>query len=218
MSADRRDQARLRQARKRQRDREARFDVQAIAIADRMPPAWRKDFLERVKRNREGKERASIQVNKAAASIPDEHRAEFLASHRQNTKVSLAEIQRRFVREKSKAKQWPEKEPETDDWVPPSRDVSVPLLNGMQIQLDREEVIPGSWLWWTIALDGEGGLSDKRRNSGMYPSRHFNEAAMAFLGAQRSMAAASKCHCACVTSRPEYWLVASRPPVRFFVR
>jgi hypothetical protein len=198
-----REQARLRQARKRRRDLEAILDVRAIAIADQMPPSWRKDWLKRVKRNREGKERAGVEVNRAAASIPDEHRPAFLASHRQNMKVSLAELQRRFVREKSRAKLWPEDKPEEDDWVPvpaprddfvPHR-LSVPLLNG--IQLDQE-VTPGSWLWWTIALDGA----------------EWSGPAVAWRSAQRAVASASKCHCACVTSRPEYWHVASEPAVR----
>jgi hypothetical protein len=214
MSVDKRererDQARLRAARKRQRDRETRLDVRAIAIADQMPASWRQDWLKRVKRNREGKERASVEVNKAAASIPDEHRAEFLASHWQNTKVSINELRNRFVREKSRAKQWPEK-PQVDNWAPAPRDdpvpllsgFSVPLSNGMQIHLDQqEEVTPGSWLWWTIALDGA----------------RWSRPAMAWRSAQKAAAAASKCHCACVTSRPEYWRVASQPPIHIFVR
>jgi hypothetical protein len=95
----RRDQARLRQARKRQRGREERLDLETEARATRVPEAWRSEWKERVQRYRERKARAAIEVEKVLPLIPDSGRREFVKRNRPHTKVSLAEFQNRFVRE-----------------------------------------------------------------------------------------------------------------------
>jgi hypothetical protein len=197
-----REQARLRQARKRRRDFEARLDVRAIAIADQMPPSWRKDWLKRVKRNREGKERASVEVNKAAASIPNEHRADFLAGHRQNTKFSLAELRNRFVREKEKARK-------TDA---PTQDQ---YSGGGERGVWQDS---RGWGLWGDRYPGSPPIEFVRWIAEVMPRPPRKGRGMAWQRAERLLAAACVCHDASVTSRPEYWLVANRPPVRIFVR
>jgi hypothetical protein len=96
---ERRDQARLRQARKRQRGREERLDLETEARAMRVPEAWRSEWKERVQRHRERKARAAIEVEKVLPLIPDSGRREFVKRNRPHTKVSLAEFQNHFVRE-----------------------------------------------------------------------------------------------------------------------
>jgi hypothetical protein len=95
----RRDQARLRQARKRQRDREKRLDLETEARATHVPEAWRSEWKERVQRYRERKARAAVEVEKVLPLIPDSGRREFVKRNRPHTKVSLAEFQNHFVRE-----------------------------------------------------------------------------------------------------------------------
>jgi hypothetical protein len=95
----RRAQARLRQARKRQRGREERLDLETEARAMRVPEAWRSEWKERVQRHRKRKARAAIEVEKVLPLIPDSGRREFVKRNRPHTKVSLAELQNHFVRE-----------------------------------------------------------------------------------------------------------------------
>jgi hypothetical protein len=95
----RRAQARLRQARKRQRGREERLDLETEVRAMRVPEAWRSEWKERVQRHRERKARAAIEVEKVLPLIPDSGRREFVKRNRPHTKVSLAEFQNHFVRE-----------------------------------------------------------------------------------------------------------------------
>jgi len=228
----RREQARIRQLRKRQRDREARLDFQATTIAARMPEERRADWLERVRRNRAGKERALAEVERTSVLIPESRRADFLARNRSNTKVSLPELHRRFTREKLKAERAAEDwgsavgDDHPEDWSPPRHEIE--LLDGT-LSLCLERVQPGSWAWWLIAIYGKGGLSDKRvrgyrrhgggicLDDGGLGVRPINPVAMAWQRAKRLFAAACVCHDACVTTRPDYWLVASaRPPSRIF--
>jgi hypothetical protein len=225
-----REQARLRQSRKRQRHREARLDVQASTMADQMPAAWHKEWLERVRRARACKERARAEVERTSALIPESGRADFAARNRPNTKVSLTELRNCFTREKLKAKQAAENSHSAEyddgypeDWRPPRHEIE--LLDGTALCLERLQ--PGDWGWWLIACSGKGGLSDKRVRGYRIEGdrcctvaggvRPFNPPAMAWQRAERLFAAACVCHDACVTSRPEYWLVASaRPPSRIF--
>jgi hypothetical protein len=102
----RRHRARLRQARKRQRDREERLDLQALVIAERMPVEWRAEWLEYVQRNRARKARVAVEVEQIVPLISESGRAKFVARNRPHTKVSLAELRNRFYREKAKVERF----------------------------------------------------------------------------------------------------------------
>jgi hypothetical protein len=218
-----RDKARLRQWRKRQRDREARIDLQATTIAAQMPPKWRDEWLKRVKRNRSRAERANAEIEKALPSIPEPGRDAFLARNRPNTKVSLAELRNRFAREKRMAGQAEQDRltREYEDYGPdlwtPARGANeyiIPLLGSrIEVKFFAPACQPGSGWWWLIAVGGEGGLSDKCLSDwrGGRVGRRFNPAAMAFLRAARLHATACRWHSAIITSRPEYWLVSTKP-------
>jgi hypothetical protein len=234
----RRDRARLRQARKRQRDRKARLALRADAIAERMPPEWRADWFKRVARNDTGKERARIELEKMLAFIPAEHRSEFLGNNRRHVKLSLPELRNRFVREKQKAEQavlqeeqavlqeegqkagqgddqyWAEKydEHHKTGLMLQDCDVEGGLLHPRLIPIFRLHR-PEWEVRWTFALSGQGGILDKRVHS----DRPFNPFAMDWLRQAKRLKHASVCHGTCVTSRPEYFLVAARhPPLRIF--
>jgi hypothetical protein len=109
---DPRDQARLRQARKRQRDREERLDLETEARAMRVPEAWRPEWVKRVRQNRERKARVAIEVEKVLPLIPDSGRREFVKRNRPHTKVSLAELQNHFVRDIARHKRLEQRERE----------------------------------------------------------------------------------------------------------
>jgi hypothetical protein len=233
MSKDRiRDQNRLRALRKREREREARIDVQTEAIANEMPEAWRDEWRERVKRNRSRAERAKAEVEKALPAIPESGRQDFIASSRLHTKVSLAELRNHFMREKQRAEQTEEDDPAfvcgdcPEDWTRSRYSQGVQFLDGHIPKAkeitkfsplwwgyvrEREDQPgsdqPGSTWWWMFAVYGEGGFSDERP----FP-RHIersNHYATAFLRAERENATACRYHSASITSRPEYWLVAT---------
>jgi hypothetical protein len=99
-----REQNRLRQLRKRQRQREERLDRQALAEAEKMiPKAWRTEWLERVKNNRERAKGAAAEVEKMLPLLPEAARHDFVVRNRANTKVSLPVLRNNFLREKEKA-------------------------------------------------------------------------------------------------------------------
>ena len=227
----RRDQARLRQARKRRRDRKARRALRADAIAERMPPEWRADWFKRVARNDTGKERARIELEKMLAFIPAEHRSEFLGNNRRHVKLSLPELRNRFVREKQKAEQAflqeeEQKAEQADDQWWEFDEHQKNALRDWQWECDvkggllHPRLIPEfrllllEWdLRWTFAFMGQGGILDKRVDR----DRPFNPIAMDWLRQAKRLNHASVCHGACVTSRPEYFLVADgHPPLRIF--
>src|SRR5262249_20877328 len=64
-----RDQSRLRQARKRRRDREVRLDLEARTIADQMPAAWREEFLKLFHKEHGRAGRAKAEIEKALLVI-----------------------------------------------------------------------------------------------------------------------------------------------------
>jgi hypothetical protein len=101
-----REQARIRQARKRHREREARLDLQTEAAAERIPPEWRAEFRQRIKRSRARKARAAVEVERTVPLISESGRAEFVARNRTHAKVSITKLRKRFVREKEKAAQF----------------------------------------------------------------------------------------------------------------
>jgi hypothetical protein len=203
-----REQARLRQLRKRQRDREARLDAQATAMAARMPEEWRADWLGRVRRNRAGKGGARAEVERTSALIPQSGRADFLARNRPNTKVSLAELRNRFVREKGKI--------ERADQVWRAEHYQEDLRANRCHDDEIEDDIGQQWSPWGPWDERYPGSPPKKfvewiNNEPRYAGtgeQRVNTDAMARQRVARLLAAASKCHSAAITSRPEYALVS----------
>jgi hypothetical protein len=225
-AARKRDQARLRQLRKRQRDRKDRVDLKAQTIADQMPASWRAEWLDRARRNRATKQRAAVEVEKTLVFIPKARHSEFLARNRPHTKVSLAELRNRFTREKQRAEQTRAEvvdgvlDDECDHDEPWWSDCGnfVPPME-REAAWDSIMLHPGSPDWWESALYEEGGLLCGPAEMG--EAVLINPAAMAWRRARKRQAAACVCQSACVTSQPEYWLVSIQPPrpLRFrFVR
>src|SRR6266545_8247665 len=92
-----REQARQRQARKRQHDRQAGLNKKIITtIAAEMPPAWRDEWLKRIGDKPAGnqslivrKARAGAEIEKCLPLIPEYARAKFIADNRRHTKISV---------------------------------------------------------------------------------------------------------------------------------
>jgi hypothetical protein len=162
-----------------------------------MPTEWRVDWLQRVRRNRAGKERALAEVEKALALIPESGRDAFRARNRQNTKVSLPELHNRFIREKAKI------EAAEQDW----RDEAYEGDEVATVDADQACEV------WGDRYPGSPPIEIVRRIAEYnLPSYHLDRGAMDWQRAARLLAAACGCHDASVTSRPEYWLLVTRLP------
>src|SRR3954467_13741131 len=101
-----REQARVRQARKRQRDRGDKISEQADAAAETLPFGWRPEFLNFVRKARGRAEAARAQVEKTAVLFGDgPGRQQYLKSNYQNTKVSITRLRNEFIKQKTKIAQ-----------------------------------------------------------------------------------------------------------------
>lgn len=98
-----REQARVRQARQRDRARADRLEQQAENEATKLPRAWQPEFLHFVSSARERASKALIQVEKSALRLTEGvARDAYLKHHRRNTKVSISRLRDEFVRHKKK--------------------------------------------------------------------------------------------------------------------
>src|SRR5262245_18491045 len=97
-----REQARLRQAEKRKRDRAHRIDEQAAAVATaKLPKAWQAEFLRDVRRETARANKARAEVEKTAEVFSgDTVRAAYLKRNYSNTKVSVSKLFNKFVKQK----------------------------------------------------------------------------------------------------------------------
>jgi hypothetical protein len=165
-----RDQARIRQARKRRRDREARLDLRAKTIAEQMPPAWRAEWLKSVQHGRGRAKRAAAEVDRMLAFIPSGDHSKFVARNRPHAKFSLTAQHNHFLRMKEKQRrveadqratekrQRGEAEGYDPNVWPPLFSDDVGVMLG---ELWRKVPFlfgPGSWWWWAFACEGEGGF------------------------------------------------------------
>jgi hypothetical protein len=100
-----REQARIRQARKRQRERVDRISDQADAAAETIPLGWRAEFLDLVRKARARADGARGEVEKTAVLFVDRGRQQYLKSNYRNTKVSIPRLLNEFIRQKTKIAQ-----------------------------------------------------------------------------------------------------------------
>jgi hypothetical protein len=98
-----REQARIRQARKRQRGRADRISDQADEAAETLPLGWRAEFLDLVRKARARADGARVEVEKTAVLFAgNTGRQQYLKSNYRNTKVSIPRLLNEFVRQKTK--------------------------------------------------------------------------------------------------------------------
>jgi hypothetical protein len=98
-----REQARIRQARKRQRERVDRISDQADAAAETLPLGWRAEFLDLVRKARARADGARVEVEKTAVLFADDSgRQRYLKANYRNTKVSIPRLLNEFIRQKTK--------------------------------------------------------------------------------------------------------------------
>jgi hypothetical protein len=98
-----REQARIRQARKRQRERGDRISDQADSAAETLPLGWRAEFLDLVGKARARAQGARLEVEKAAVLFMDDTgRQQYLKSNYRNTKVSIPRLLNEFIKQKTK--------------------------------------------------------------------------------------------------------------------
>ena len=96
-----REQARVRQSRKRGRDRADRIEQHAEDEAAKLPRAWQPEFLHFVSSARARAEKALIQVEKSALLLPEGvARDAYLKRNNKTTKVSIPRLYKEFVRRK----------------------------------------------------------------------------------------------------------------------
>jgi hypothetical protein len=100
---DKREQARLRQSRRRRRVRADQLDDRAAIEAAKMPLAWQAEFLAYVSKERERARKAEAEVETTALMFPEGPvRDLYRKRNYRNTYVSIPTLRREYVKRKVK--------------------------------------------------------------------------------------------------------------------